>query len=67
VKGTLDNCEAMDATDRFDEALTRRWSERIAAAVQEGDGDTFEEFIELHPELLRGDLLGLPSWKLEPL
>jgi hypothetical protein len=67
VEGTRRNCVAMDAADRFDEDLTRRWSRRIADAVAEADGDLFAEFIALHPDLIRGDLLGLPRWKREKL
>jgi hypothetical protein len=65
VDGTRRNCGAMDAADRFDEDLTRRWTRKIAEAVQEGDAETFEGFISLHPELLRSDLLGPPRWKRE--
>jgi hypothetical protein len=64
VDGTRRNCEAMDAADRFDEDLTRRWTRRIADAVQDSDAETFDGFIALHPELLMSDLLGPPRWKL---
>jgi hypothetical protein len=63
VDATRANCEAMNAVERFDERLTRRWSERIADAVASGDGATFEDFIAVHPELTRSDLLGPPAWK----
>lgn len=64
VEGTRRNCEAMDAADRFDEDLTRRWSRRIADAVREADADGFDAFIVLHADLRRSDLLGPPKWKL---
>jgi hypothetical protein len=64
VSGTRLNCELMDAADRFDEKLTRRWAKRIGADLSETDADAFEDFIAVHPALLRGDLLGLPAWKL---
>ena len=56
------NCESMGVPERFDEDLTRRWTERIADAMDNEDAEAFEDFIQLHPELLRGDLLGLPGW-----
>jgi hypothetical protein len=63
--GTQANCEAMGAADRFDADLTARWAERIGACV-EVDGErarSYDDFIARHPELRRGDLLGLPEWK----
>src|SRR5665809_10095 len=59
VEGTRCNCEVLDASERFDEVLTERWSARIADSVEAGDGDSFADFIRLHPELQRSDLLGL--------
>jgi len=64
IDGTRANCEAMDVADRFDGQLTARWSERIADALDEADPDAFEEFIRLHPELAKSDLVGLPAWRL---
>lgn len=67
LQGVRANCEAMGVPERFDHDLTCRWSEQIAEAMDEGDAETFEGFIRLHPELLQGDLLGLPEWtKGEP-
>ena len=63
VAGTRRNCEAMGAPERFDEDLTRRWCDRIAAAVETRDGATFDEFARFYPELLRSDLLGAPAWR----
>jgi hypothetical protein len=63
VNGTRANCEAVGVADRFDGALTTRWSDRIADAVEQEDATSFEKFVTLHPELLRGDLLGLPQWR----
>ena len=48
--------------ERFDQDLTIRWTAQIADAMDAADADAFEDFIELHPELLQGDLLGLPGW-----
>jgi hypothetical protein len=67
VVGTRANCEAMGAPDRFDETLTRRWSARIADAVEAGDEETFDGFIRRHPEVARSDLLGPPEWKVREL
>ena len=64
LAGTLANCEAMDAAERFDTDLTVRWSDHVASCVEVGDGaGSFETFIERHPDLRRSDLLGLPAWK----
>jgi hypothetical protein len=55
LEGTLRNCEAAGVPDRFDESLTRAWVEAIANALEQADGATFGEFIELHPALGRSD------------
>jgi len=60
--GVSVNCEAMGVPERFDEDLTVRWTARIADALDAGDGEDFDGFLSLHPELLRGDPLGLPEW-----
>ena len=65
LDGTRRNCEAMDAAERVDEALTHRWIARIANDLAEGNAETFERFIALHADLLRSDLLGPPRWKVE--
>lgn len=62
LQGIRTNCEAMGVPERFDHDLTCRWSKQIADAMDAADAETFEAFIRLHPELLRGDLLGLPEW-----
>lgn len=60
--GTLKNCKAMNAVERFDSDLTARWSAAIASAVEAGDAPTAERFLEQHPELLDSRLLGVPAW-----
>lgn len=55
VEGTRRNCEAGGVPERFDEALTRKWVEVVAAALEEGDAETFDRFLEQHPELGRSD------------
>ena len=67
VEGTRSNCKVLGASERFDEPLTRRWSARVADAINEADAETFDEFICLHPELRQSDLLGLPAWKVAGL
>jgi hypothetical protein len=64
LEGTLANCRAMDAADRFDPDLTRRRSERIATCIERDDGGgSYQGFIAQYPELRRSDLLGVPGWK----
>jgi hypothetical protein len=63
IEGTRANCAAMGVPDRFDEALTVRWAERVADAVEDCAGESYAEFIRAHPELGRSSLLGLPAWK----
>ena len=58
VEGTRRN-----AGELFDEELTRRWSVRIADAVEADAGAGFDAFAAAHPDLLRGDLLGVPAWR----
>jgi hypothetical protein len=60
--GTLRNCVAMDAADRFDPDLTARWSEAIGAAMESSEAATADEFLRRHPELLDSRLFELPSW-----
>lgn len=62
AEGTLRNCAAMDAVDRFDPDLTARWSEAIASAVESNDAPTAERFLERHPEFLNSRLFGVPAW-----
>jgi hypothetical protein len=63
LDGTLRNCIAMNAEDRFDAALTERWADRVADCVEADAGPTFEAFMARHPDLRQGDLLGVPGWK----
>jgi len=65
VEGTRANCDSLNAADRFDEALTVLWSDRIADAIDERDADSFDAFLRLHPELANSDLLGPPAWKVD--
>lgn len=63
LAGTFRNCFAMGAEERFDQTLTERWAERVADCVEAGAAATFEDFIAVHSELRRSDLLGAPAWK----
>lgn len=62
LAGTKRACEVHGCLEKFDAALTKRWSEAIAAAIKrDGPGDSADEFLAAHPELTRGDLLGRPA------
>jgi hypothetical protein len=65
LEGTQRNCAALDAPERYDEALTRRWASALADAVEASDAADADTFLRSRPELGRSDLFGLPSWKLE--
>ena len=58
VDGTRRGCDHYGVPEKFDEALTRRWSAAIAAAY--ADGETFAAFLERNPELRNGRLFGPP-------
>jgi hypothetical protein len=60
--GTLRNCVATDASDRFDPDLTARWTESIASAVESSAAGTADKFLEEHPEFQNSRLFGLPAW-----
>jgi hypothetical protein len=61
VEGTRRNCVVLGVPERFDEDLSERWVHVVAEAV--GDGrETFEDFLDAHPDLARSDLLGKPAW-----
>ena len=62
-ESTLRNSEALGAADRYDGALTRRWSEALADAVEATGAPDADELICAHPEFLRSDLFGPPAWK----
>lgn len=61
--GTLRNCVALDAPDRFDSDLTARWSEAIASAMASSRATTADEFLAEHPDLLNSKLHGLRAWQ----
>jgi hypothetical protein len=63
AEGTRRNCEALGSPERYDDALTRRWWDGIAAAVQQSEAADADELLRAHPELRRSDLFGPPSWK----
>jgi hypothetical protein len=63
MAGTRDMCVALDALDRYDEDLSRRWTDLLGDAFEAEPGRDPEGFISLHLEFLRGDLLGPLSWK----
>lgn len=61
--GTLRNCIAMQAADRFDRDLTDRWNEALADALETSDAATADEFIREHQAFLNSRLFGLPAWR----
>jgi hypothetical protein len=62
VSGTRHACRVHGCPDKFDEALTRRWSRAVAeAAGRDGLGRSAGAFISAHPELLHGDRFGKPG------
>jgi hypothetical protein len=63
AEGTRRNCEALGSPERYDDALTRRWWDVIADAVQESGAADPDELLRAHPELRRSVLFGPPSWK----
>ena len=61
--GTRRNCAALGVPERYDAALTRRWSEALADAVAATRAADADELFRQRPQLLRSDLLGAPGWK----
>lgn len=59
VLGTRRACEVHGCPEKFDAALTRRWSRAFGeAARRDGLGSSADDFLHAHKELLRGDLFG---------
>ncbi|MBO0767593.1 MAG: hypothetical protein J2O48_02810 [Solirubrobacterales bacterium] len=59
LSGTERACEAHGVLQKFDAALTERWADLIASAIAvDGLMGSADEFLEAHPQLHRGDLLG---------
>ncbi|MGH3030815.1 MAG: hypothetical protein ACRDNE_08640 [Gaiellaceae bacterium] len=61
VDGTRRNSTALGVPERFDEALSERWVRAVANAIADGP-ETFEDFLDAHPDLARSGLLGKPAW-----
>ena len=59
VDGTRRACEHDGCPEKFDEALTRRWSRAVAEAWRAGE--PFDAFLDRNPELRNGRLLGAPA------
>jgi hypothetical protein len=62
VEGTQRIAAALGMADRYDDELTRAWVAAIDEALDEGDRDA-DALLRRHPELAKGDLLGLPAWR----
>ena len=62
LKGTKRACALHGSPERFDAALTERWAQAVAEAIDRDDPNTTaDEFLGAHPELLRGDHFGRPK------
>ena len=62
LDGTSRACEVHGCPEKFDAALTERWANTIARAIdQDGLHPNADAFLAAHPELRRGDLLGKPK------
>jgi hypothetical protein len=59
VAATRRNCELHGAAESFDEELTLRWCQELAALLVRAP--SFEELVARRPELLQGDLFGRPG------
>ena len=63
VSGTERACAAHGCPEKFDADLTERWADVIADAIdRDGTEATARQFLDAHPQLQRGDLLGVPDW-----
>ena len=58
VDGTRRGCDHYGCPEKFDEALTRRWAQAVAAAWR--SDEPFDAFLERRPELRNGRLFGVP-------
>jgi hypothetical protein len=62
VAGTRRACQVHGSPEKFDEALTRRWSRAVAKAAERGGlGTSAAAFIDAHPELRRTDRFSRPD------
>ena len=62
LDGTKRACDVHGSPEKFDAALTQRWAQAIAEAIdRSGPTATADDFLAAHPELLRGDLFGRPK------
>jgi hypothetical protein len=65
LDGTKRECDVHGCPEKFDAALTERWASTIAQAIdRDGLRVNADEFLAVHPELRRGDLLGKPNQPL---
>lgn len=59
VDGTRRACDVHGCPEKFDAALTERWADVLAKAINRGGlRGNADEFLAAHAELRRGDLLG---------
>lgn len=61
MNGTKSACERHGCPEKFDPAMTARWSDAVAAAIAaDGAGPSAAAFLRGQPQLLRADLFGRP-------
>jgi hypothetical protein len=59
--GTRQACQRHGCPEKFDPALTERWSDEVAAKIHaNGFEASADAFLRMHPSLRRGSLLGRP-------
>jgi hypothetical protein len=62
LSGTERACAVHGCPEKFDAALTERWAHDIADAIdRDGAETTALRFLDAHPELRHGGLLGVPK------
>jgi hypothetical protein len=62
MSGTKRACAAHGCPEKFDAALTERWADAIADAIdRDGAETTARRFLDAHTQLQNGELLGVPN------
>jgi hypothetical protein len=60
MSGTKRACAVHGCPEKYDAALTERWAHAIADAIErDGAEATARKFLDAHPQLLDGKLLGV--------
>jgi hypothetical protein len=62
MSGTKRACVIHGCPEKYDAALTERWAQAIAEAIErDGAEATARRFLDAHPQLQDGKLLGVPD------